>query len=530
MSHSQDLQSFLQTPASYPEGSAQIQLRETHISQVFLTEHEAYKLKKPLKLPFLDYGSLEARHQACMAELELNQRFSYGIYRDVVAITREAAGLAWNGSGPVVEYLVRMRRIPDHCLMEQKLKEQSLSRAEQEQLIAHLQRCYAAAPEANLEAETYWNRMDGLVAENRSSLYELSLQLSLDPLPWLALASQQALFLRIYREDFFNRVRTGCIIEGHGDLRPEHIVLEEQVSLIDGIEFNRDFRVLDIADELSFLACECAVLGYSELGAAIRARVLAALQATAEPGLLAFYESHRALVRAKVNLIKAQQLAGEARASAISRAQVYQDLANSRLASSIVPFIFLVAGAMGSGKSTLALALKKELGAVHLESDALRRELLGKSSREEAYGQGHYTPELREQIYAYMAERALFYIKSGMTVILDASFGEPTHRDLVIAALRREGQPFLVLLCECSDAEAVRRIAKRRQEQASSLSEARPELFAEQKRLGDWSFAGLPLCRINSEQPLVAGLPRIFTEAARILKSQSLGSHCLSRS
>jgi aminoglycoside phosphotransferase family enzyme/predicted kinase len=515
----QTLQAFLSEPASYPDPTEKVERRETHISEVYLTDQWAYKIKKPLTLPFLDYGSLDARQAACRAELDLNRRFSRDIYQEVVHITQNEEGrLEFNGPGPVVDYAVKMRRIPDDRLMDQRLRQNLFSDADRERLISHLAACYRKAPLVAIDPFAYWKRLHGLIAENRSSLHELAQLVKQDPLPWLSLCSRQHLFMQAYRDLLFARVEAGYVIEGHGDLRPEHIVLEDEVAMIDGIEFNRDLRVLDQADELSFLAMECAVLGHAELGSTLRLRVLEQLQDHAPRELLAFYESYRALVRAKVRLMKAGQESGTTQTSILQQVTTYQTLATEKLQSIMPPFTFLVGGAMGSGKTTVAQAISQDTGAVHWESDQIRRETLGQSSEAAGYGAGIYSVESRMRVYELLREKMLEQLQAGMNVIVDASFSDPQYFRTVVEPLQREGRPYVIVLCECSDAEAIARISKRLKS-GTSPSEARPELYQEQKKRGDWTFDGQALVRVNTEEALEKGLRKVYEAVVPALKS-----------
>jgi aminoglycoside phosphotransferase family enzyme/predicted kinase len=450
-------------------------------------------------------------------ELELNRRFSQDIYLELVTITQGDKGLTFNGPGQPLAYAVKMRRIPNACLMDQRLLQNTFEAQDKDRLVNHLVSCYRQAPRPSLDSSAFWQRLHGLIEENRSSLYELALHLQQDPAPWLALCSQQSLFMQVYRELMEERVEKGHIIEGHGDLRPEHIVLDEQVAMIDGIEFNRDFRILDLADELSFLAMECAVTGHAELGAELRQRVLDQLHDQAPPELLAFYESYRALVRAKVNLLKAEQLPTTRRETTLQQVAAYRSLAEPRLKLLMPPFTFLLTGAMGSGKTTLARALKQDLGAIHLESDQVRRQMFGKSSSASNFGEGHYTADARLKVYENMRDSMLEHLHLGMNVIVDASFSDPQYVESILDALRREGRPYLIVVCECSDALAIARI-QRRLEASTSPSEARPELYREQKKKGDWTFQGQTACRVNTECGMQEQMQKVYQQAAAVLR------------
>ncbi|MFY7928779.1 MAG: AAA family ATPase [Oligoflexus sp.] len=522
------LQQFLEEASSYPEPTHAVEKKETHISEVYLTDQYAFKFKKHLELPFLNYATLEARHEACQAELQLNRRFSHDIYLDVVGVHRQGAdGLSWEGDGPVVEYAVQMRRIPHEDLLDQRIKDHRLGSVEIQEIVQHLLHCFSRVPKASLDPTTYVQRLGRHVEENRSTLFEVCSSLGVDPLPWMALCAQQSLFLRLHPILLEERVRLARVVEGHGDLRPEHIALDRQrVAVIDGVEFSRDLRTLDIADELSFLALECAVLGQGQLGAILREGVLAALDDHPSARLLDFYETYRATVRAKVSLMRALQLEGEQRAKYRDRAGLYLELAQERIHRIQSPFVFVVTGPMGSGKTTLAQALKRDLGVEHIESDRIRREQFGVSAETAGFGEGHYELSARAEIYERMRQLLEVQLRAGMPTVVDASFGEASLGDRVLSWLAAAGVPYLIVVCECPDPIALERI-RQRLRHGHGQSEARPELYQQQKHRGDWSFVGHPVVRVLTVLSPDHQLHEVYRAAQKLFESREQGDRLL---
>lgn len=292
--------SFLRQPGAYPERPAQVSALETHMSWVFLTEQHAYKLKKPVRWEFLDFSTIAARRRDCEAEVHLNRRLAADVYLDVVPLTADAGRLAIDGRGHVADWLVKMRRLPRERMLDSLIARGEARPADLQPLIALLARFYASAGAIRDDSEDFPRRLRASAQANAAALAAHPRLLPAERVGTV-LAAQMALLER-EPELFRQRMRDGRIVEGHGDLRPEHVCLEAMPVIIDCLEFNRDFRILDCADDLAFLALECERLGSVALSDAIFDFYGQESGDRPPQRLVDFYKSCRACLRAKLAL------------------------------------------------------------------------------------------------------------------------------------------------------------------------------------------------------------------------------------
>jgi aminoglycoside phosphotransferase family enzyme len=289
---------FLSRPSSYPECRGEVTRRETHMSWVFLTNDRAYKLKKPVRFPYLDFSTLALRETACRAELKLNRRLAPDVYLDVVALAASAAGLSIGGAGDVVDWLVVMRRLDEHQMLDRALVGRRVKSWQIDRLVDTLVQFYRRA------TPVFVSPLRHLVAWRRSLLYNQRVLLA----PRLGMPAglvrridrAQRLFLARRRSLLVDRVRARRIVDAHGDLRPEHIFLGDPLCIIDCLEFNAALRAADPFDEVAFLSLECERLGNAWAGRYIRQRIAAALQDGPSEELFAFYRCYRATLRARL--------------------------------------------------------------------------------------------------------------------------------------------------------------------------------------------------------------------------------------
>ncbi len=290
---------FLRRPDSYPAGVSLVEAIETHMAWVFLAGERAYKLKKPVRYPFLDFSTLDARRHLCLEEVRLNRRLSPHVYLGTMSLTADDdRNLHLGGDGEPVEWLVVMRRLPRERMLDAALAAGRSSDARVEPVARLLADFFANAPPEPQQPEAYLARLREDVAENRS---ELLAHVSRDQQARVrSVARGLEAFLRRDAALLADRVRHGKVVEGHGDLRPEHVFLGPPPAVIDSIEFNRSFRILDPADELSFLGLELERLEAPGTGA-LFLRVYRERTGDNPPErLLAFYAAHRGLLRAKI--------------------------------------------------------------------------------------------------------------------------------------------------------------------------------------------------------------------------------------
>ncbi len=289
---------FLKRPDAYGRPREPIDCRETHMSWVFSTAAEVYKLKKPIRLPYLDFSSLERRHAACRAELVLNRRLAPDVYKSLVPLTCRGDRMAIGGLGDIVDWLVVMRRLDVDRTLESLLLGRRLTLRQLNPLIAVLAAFYRHAPRVAVSPGIHLERWRRSLAANRRIL--LDPRLGLPTLLVRRVDHRQRAFLRRHSGRLLDRVRHRLIVDGHGDLRPEHVWPEPPVRIIDCLEFNADLRAVDPLDELAFLRVECSRLGAARHGDYIVQRVAATLPGGLVPDLFAFYSSYRATLRARL--------------------------------------------------------------------------------------------------------------------------------------------------------------------------------------------------------------------------------------
>jgi aminoglycoside phosphotransferase family enzyme len=269
------------------------------MSWLFLAGDYAYKLKKPVKLEFLDFSTLAARKRNCQAEIRLNRRLAPGIYLDVVPLSlTQDGGLALAGDGAVVDWLVKMRRLDRRRMLDHAIAAGNVDAALVRPAGELLARFFHGAAAVAIEPAAYRRRFAVDIDADRGELLRPEFELPAEPVE--ALAESQRRFLSQHTALIEGRARAGRVIEGHGDLRPEHVFLGPPPAVIDCLEFNLGFRLLDPLDELAYLDLECARLGAPALGAVFFASYANFTGDQPPARLVAFYACHRALLRAKI--------------------------------------------------------------------------------------------------------------------------------------------------------------------------------------------------------------------------------------
>jgi aminoglycoside phosphotransferase family enzyme len=290
--------SFLGNANSHLPSVESVSRRETHMSWVFLADDRVYKLKKPVRFPYLDFSTLARREAACRAELRLNRRLAPDVYLGVEPLTRTAQGLAIGGGGTVVDWLVVMRRLDERDTLEEAIKDNHVETWQLDRLVAALVRFYRHATPAALSPALHFAEWRQSLIYNHRVLLDARFGLPAGAVRRIDAAQRR--FLARYAGALAARVRARRIVEGHGDLRPEHIFLGDPVRIIDGIEFNRRLRMVDPFDEIAFLSVECERLGAGWIGKYVRRRIARALRDGPMQQLFIFYRCHRATLRARL--------------------------------------------------------------------------------------------------------------------------------------------------------------------------------------------------------------------------------------
>jgi aminoglycoside phosphotransferase family enzyme len=287
---------FLRRPSSYPRGARRVGTVETHFAWVFLVGRYAYKLKKPLHYDLVDYRTLGARERGCRLELQLNRRLAPSVYLSVLPLTERNGRLALARPGRVVDWLVKMRRLPARSMLDRKLRRCDLRAREIEGLVAMLARFYSLAQHRPMRGGGYIERLHDEIVAHRRSLRRAGGPLRHDLVE--AAARAQLEFLQRGRRLLVERANR--LVDGHGDLRAEHVYLGTPMCVIDALEFDRDLRRVDPVDEMAFLALEIERLGSRRRSFELVERFCARRKDPVAAALVHFYQSCRSLTRATI--------------------------------------------------------------------------------------------------------------------------------------------------------------------------------------------------------------------------------------
>jgi uncharacterized protein len=415
------------------------QVIETHISWVLLTGDTAYKIKKAVQLPFVDYSTLPARRHFCEEELRLNQRLAPSLYLGVTRITGTPQAPALEGSGPVLEYAVRMRRFATGALFSEQLAAGTLCAGDVDQLAALLADFHEHAARADAA--------DGFATVERRRASALAACDGTRPLAnnndgehallrtWLqAEADRLAPLWATRRAD-------GHVRECHGDLHLANVLsLDGQVAAFDCIEFDPALRWIDVLDDAAFVVMDFSARGRQDLAF----RFLNGwLDRTGDHGSLAalrFSVVYRALVRAQVEHLRNPN-------SAAAQHYLKTALAWTRPGEAR---LFITHGLPGSGKTFASQSLLEQMGALRLRSDVERKRLFGLGMLEDSRSQGLdlYGADASARTYRQLFATARSALQAGYPVILDAAFLRRAERAQAHTLAQELGVPFSIVACE----------------------------------------------------------------------------------
>jgi len=291
---------FLSRRDSYVPVPDAVITRETHMSWVFMVGERVYKLKKPVRFPYLDFSTLERRAEACCAEVSLNRRLAPDVYLGVAPLTAGPNGYAIGGGGHIIDWLVFMRRLDEGQTLEVALRDHKISQAQTDGLASLLSRFYSHTRRIMINPESYMMTLQKAVLADRRGLLDPAYDL---PRGTIArIVNVQCRFLRQQTNVFAERVHRRFVLDGHGDLRPEHIWLSPPFPIIDCLEFNAHLRASDALDEIAFLHLECARLGRPWVGERLRRHLAIQLDDNPSNGLFLFYRIGRAMLRARLSI------------------------------------------------------------------------------------------------------------------------------------------------------------------------------------------------------------------------------------
>jgi aminoglycoside phosphotransferase family enzyme/predicted kinase len=449
----------LTDPAAWPSPPRQpVEIHQTHLSVVFLVEEYAWKLKKPVRLDFVDYSTPAARLRDCEQEVQLNSRLAPGVYQGVVPIVQQGQQVRAGGEGTVIDWLVQMVRLPDEALLKVRLEREEVHPEVLDQLALRLADFHAGAERSERIAS--FGRFEIVAGNARGTLSPLGNGAVWPPPLRARLESALEAALEKMRPVIEGRAARGIPCDTHGDLRLEHVYLfpdrppPENLVIIDCISFNERFRFSDPMADVAFLVMELLAAGRPDLAESFRTDYVRAAGDAEGAAVLPFYTAYRALVRSRVEALASHEaeIPPEEQARARARSRQMGLLALAELEQTIdKPCLVLVAGLPGSGKTTLANALAARAGLHLIRTDVVRKELAAGHPREDLY-----TPEWDDRTYAAVLERAHQKIVEGGRVLIDANFRQDRRRQTFLEAARDWGVPAQLLICRASP-EVVRR-------------------------------------------------------------------------
>jgi aminoglycoside phosphotransferase family enzyme/predicted kinase len=447
----------LRHPAAYPHPTAAIRLIETHISWVFLTGPFVYKLKKPLDLGFLDYTSLERRRRFCEEEIRVSGRFAPELYVAAVPITGTPDEPRVGGDGPALEWAVKLVQFDEADRLDARFAAGRLTAVDCERLGAAI-----AAVEEGLAVATAgdaWGSAASVhdaVAINLGQLRDRRADAA-DRVgrieAWLY-ARLDALADVIERRRAAGRVR-----ECHGDLHLANLVLHAgRMTAFDAIEFSPGLRWIDVANDVAFLAMDLESRGRPDLAAIVRSSWMEAADDHAAAIVMPVYEVYRAVVRAAVAALRADDAAAHAETDR------YLDLAE-RLMRPRRPVLYATCGVSGSGKTTLAGGFVAAAGAVRLRSDVERKRLAGLRPTDrpldEAAAAALYDPLMTRRVYRRLADLARTLLEAGSSVVIDAACLTRWQRGELTTVAREAAAPLVWLELDLPDEVVMGRVAAR---------------------------------------------------------------------
>lgn len=321
---------FLKNPANYPRHTDSITVRETHTAMIFIARDRVYKMKKRVRFPFLDFERLDRREYYCREEVRINRELAGAMYRGVVPLVRAKDGkLHFGGKGHVVDWLIEMDRLPEREMLDNRLLAGQVSRAEIGAVASVLSRFYRRQQSAHADAASY---MDHLLAETAINSEHLhALRHFLDGRTGNRLAGSAIALLERHEHEIKERIASGLVVDGHGDLRPEHVCLTDPPVIFDRLEFDPHMRLIDIYDEIGYLALECELLGAAWVGPFLIETVEREIGSPPSAGLMKTYRVFRALLHARLAIDHLRDKSPRTPEKWPGQARIYLDAARRQI-------------------------------------------------------------------------------------------------------------------------------------------------------------------------------------------------------
>jgi len=476
------LKSLLKHDA-YPETVGSVELIQTHVSWIFLAGDTAYKIKKPVDFGFLNFSTIDRRRFYCHEEVRLNSRLCPDIYRGVVEVREAPGGAAFFGDGAVIDYAVKMRRLPAERMLDRLVECGEVTAADMRtvaRVIAAFHHTAATSP-----AISEYGQRERIMANWQENLAQSAAnhQTPLSDHELEVIREGVVSFVESRADIFERRIADGFIRECDGDIHLENICLTDgRIYIFDCIEFNERFRYCDTAADIAFLLMDLDYHHRRDLTEVVQNEYLVASGDTGLCDVIEFYKLYRAFVRGKVENLRQNDsgIEPQERERAGVRSAAYFRLARGYLERQrLKTTLFITCGLTGSGKSTLAAQLSFELGIATYNSDRVRKQMAAlppNTAQRVPFETGLYSAAASEATYAELLRLAETELIAGRSVVIDACFINREQRLPFGQLAARLALPYVVLHCSCPDTEQRRRLVER-QASGESVSDGRPEIF-----------------------------------------------------
>jgi uncharacterized protein len=429
------LTAFLQLASSYPHGPRGVRSIQTHISWVFIASPFVFKVKKPVKLGFLDFSTLEKRHHFCRRELELNRRLCPEVYLAVTPIYESDAGFSFDDdeNGEIVEYAVKMRELPHGWFLSELLTKEAVGETEIDRVISRLHQFYES--ESPTPAIEEWGRPEKLKisTDENFTQVEAFVGMTISPVGFETIRHFTNGFYAANERLFRERMEQHRIRDCHGDLHLDHIhITPEATTIFDCIEFNDRFRFIDVANDLAFLAMDFDFEGKRVLGSLFLRNAAGAFGDAGLQEVANFYKCYRAFVRGKVETLQTTSAEASIALEHAKRASRYFRLALEYAINGSQPLVLVIMGRVGTGKSTVAQQLGQELDWPVFSSDRIRKTLASVPLTQRTASELKemvYSEQMTDRTYQELVKQGLAALADSGVVILDATFSTQAKRE-----------------------------------------------------------------------------------------------------
>jgi aminoglycoside phosphotransferase family enzyme/predicted kinase len=478
MSQTQLIHQMQQTEFYHHSVQTPIELLQTHASSVLLTGAYAYKLKKIVNFGFLDFSTLGKRNHFLNQELTMNQVIAPEIYLEVLPITQEGEKYILNGTGEPVEYVLKMRQFPQENLLINLFNQGKLT----ENHLVQLGKIIADFHNQTITNEYIKNfgtieNINHSIQDNYRHT-EKYVGIIQDPDKFNQIKQFTDHFLIQKQTTFQQRQQQNKIRECHGDLHLRNLCLwEDKILLFDRIEFNEEFRFVDVMYDIAFAVMDLEARGRKDLGNILLNTYIEETGDWEGLEILPLYLSRQAYVRAKVTsfLLDDPAISETAKQEAAKTAKDYYNLA-WQYTQKQQGKLTIMSGLSGSGKTTIARQIAQQNNAIHIRSDAVRKHLAGIPLNQK--GESNiYDQEMTQKTYQRLLKLGELLTNEGFNVILDAKYDRLKFRQEVVNLSQEKSLPLEIIYCDAPLDILTQRLTQR----SGDISDATSDLLAQQQ-------------------------------------------------